>query len=128
MASPDWHEPDLSAIDESRFPIHCEACGYLLTALGDAGRCPECFTHFRRRERLFEEHGPEAFVDRSGQIPEAVPPRQSFGGALSWTLLSLGTLLLAAGLVFAWYGRVDGLTVVVVSLILLSILDRLASS
>jgi len=57
----EWMYCDISDVSESEFPIHCAACRYLLTGLGEEGCCPECGQPFERRLRLWELWGDEAF-------------------------------------------------------------------
>lgn len=56
-------EDDASHIGEKDFPIRCERCDGPLDGLGETGRCPDCGLVFRRRERLWQTYGPDAFAN-----------------------------------------------------------------
>ena len=94
----DWTEHDISGIPEEAFPIRCDRCSYLLTGLGDSGRCPQCAWPFVRRKRLWETYGPEAFAEPP--IPGVDQPDASFVFAL---LTAVGLTLLLPAILLAWY-------------------------
>lgn len=64
-----WHVPDCPVIPEAMFPIHCSVCGDPLRGTEDVGHCQGCGHAFDRRERLFEEHGPEVFCGATHAAP-----------------------------------------------------------
>ena len=94
----DWTEDDISRISEQDFPIRCDRCTYLLTGLGDTGRCPQCAWPFVRRKRLWETYGPEAFAEPP--IADIEQPDASFVFAL---LTAVGLTLLLPAILLAWY-------------------------
>ncbi len=67
---PAWDPPDLSAISDEHYPVHCAVCATRLAG-GDAdGQCPVCGTAFNRVDRLADAYGPEVFVlDDTAKTP-----------------------------------------------------------
>ncbi len=89
----DWTEADISGISEADFPVRCDRCDYLLNGLGEQGRCPECAHQFRRRERLWLMHGPEAFAE-----PSIVDEPSAASDAASMFVFAVFSVLLFIGL------------------------------
>lgn len=55
-------EIDVSGVDFSRFPIHCEACGNDVSTFVRESVCLHCRNHFDAAALLLAQHGPEAFT------------------------------------------------------------------
>lgn len=63
----DWEaqsDPDLARVDPARYPVTCPACARDLP-LDDPARhaCPHCAEPISLIDRIFELHGPDAFVN-----------------------------------------------------------------
>ena len=94
----DWTEYDITRISEEDFPIRCARCGYVLSGLGDSGRCPQCATLFHRRKRLWEIYGPEAFAN-----PPISDVQQPDAGFVYPLLMGVILMLLLPAVLLAWY-------------------------
>lgn len=68
---PRRRRPRQPVATEEAFPIHCAACDYLLTGLGEEHRCPECGRPFNRDDRLRETYGEDAFPDEDWALTDA---------------------------------------------------------
>lgn len=96
---------DISHVNPDTFPVDCAVCGNRLQGAEAAGVCPRCGTAFERRLRLWQTHGPEAFVRYDDVAP--LPPRSTFPFAIIDIFGVLAALALFGGVALFLVARDD---------------------